>query len=659
MSDALQYRTFKVRAEPGGDGAKLRGILTSEQPVPMFDWRSGDYVPEVLLMSGMEARGESIVLLDAHRSDSTRDVVGSLRDLRKLDASDEVAWRHVDGELDISSAEADTATKVREGHIREMSAGYAVSGADTVFVEKGQSRDFDGHTVNGPANVRTKWRLQEASLVPIGADDQAKIRGFRSMADAVEQLRKASDGGGVTPGAGSTGDDNPGGGERAPQPENENRNTPPENAMSTTTTEAPQFSEADVRVKVEQEIASKHAKILEIGERIGDKDWALEQIRSNKSLDEVREAALDKAADRNKPVTSQPVRAESMNLTPRDLKRYDIGAALRDLCEGKRIDKDHSFVGEVSDYISERSDKPIKGIFVPSDFDIEGRSGWQDEQRDLLAGTATDGAELVPTDLRSDLFVPVLRPMPVMTQLGARVITGVVGNFDIPRETSSPVATSKAEAAAHSESESQFDTVSFTPHAYGFGMDISTRLIRQGSPSIVQLMRERMNREVAIKMDYDGINGAGSGSNAAEGIVNTTGVGTVTITSAGSPDFDEVLEFEQDVATANAESGSLAYVTTYAIRKFWKKTAEYGTDRGPIWTRDNEVNGYRAVASNQVATNGVIYGDWSQYMFAVWDGIEIVQTQDTAQARARLTSFTVNLDLDGHLPQAGAFSINA
>ena len=55
--DQKGYRTFTIERE---EDSTSRGILTTEQPVAMFDYSRGDFVPEVLLMSGMKTRGKSI-----------------------------------------------------------------------------------------------------------------------------------------------------------------------------------------------------------------------------------------------------------------------------------------------------------------------------------------------------------------------------------------------------------------------------------------------------------------------------------------------------------------------------------------------------------------------------------------------------------------------
>ena len=174
------YRTIKIERDQRDE--LPRGILSTEQAVPMFDWNRGEFIPEVILMSGMLQRGETIKLLDTHNTDSVRSVLGSFVDLQVKQAGERnVPHRFVDGEIRVSKTEPDIQTKLEEGHINEMSIGYRYDDDETIYLKKGERRIIEGKEYEGPINIRTKWEAQEASLVPIGADDQAQIRGFKSI----------------------------------------------------------------------------------------------------------------------------------------------------------------------------------------------------------------------------------------------------------------------------------------------------------------------------------------------------------------------------------------------------------------------------------------------------------------------------------------------
>ena len=140
----------------------------TETPVEMFDWLQFLWVPEVLLMSGVELPS-SIPMLDTHSQSEIKNILGSARDFRV--AEDQLVARVY------FASEADAAwSRVLEGHLDSVSIGYQFEDADRVFVGAGASAVVGGRTFLGPVNVVTRWRLIELSWVAIGADPNAKVR---------------------------------------------------------------------------------------------------------------------------------------------------------------------------------------------------------------------------------------------------------------------------------------------------------------------------------------------------------------------------------------------------------------------------------------------------------------------------------------------------
>lgn len=152
------------------DGRTVQATLSTEQRVPMMDWERYELVDEVLLSAGMETpRGSQVPLFDSHYPRNVKNQLGSVRGAG-------VDGDVTTGTLAFSSVHEDEFTKVREGHTTDVSVGYVV--LKRVYVPEGRTRTIRGKRFEGPVNVATKWRLREVSLTPIGADDQAKLRGL-------------------------------------------------------------------------------------------------------------------------------------------------------------------------------------------------------------------------------------------------------------------------------------------------------------------------------------------------------------------------------------------------------------------------------------------------------------------------------------------------
>jgi len=148
----------------------VRALITTETPVLEWDWKRYELVPRILLTSGAQIPGSGqIPFLDSHNRFTTENQLGSARGLEK-------GKDGVEGDLHFSTTAERQWTMVREGHATDVSAGFQVL-AET-YVEAGQTLRIQGKDFTGPVNVAVKWRLYEVSLTPIGADDQAKLRGF-------------------------------------------------------------------------------------------------------------------------------------------------------------------------------------------------------------------------------------------------------------------------------------------------------------------------------------------------------------------------------------------------------------------------------------------------------------------------------------------------
>ncbi len=172
-SEVLDYRTLSVRAESLNiESRTVDTVISTETPVLMPDWDRMEMIPEVLLTSGVEfPSNRQVPFLDSHNRSTNGDQFGSARSIT-------TQGNRVVGTLHFSKKQAaiDAFNDVVDGHATDVSAGYKV--LNRTYVPTGQTQVINGRSFDGPVNVVTKWRLREVSLTPIGADDQAKLRGL-------------------------------------------------------------------------------------------------------------------------------------------------------------------------------------------------------------------------------------------------------------------------------------------------------------------------------------------------------------------------------------------------------------------------------------------------------------------------------------------------
>lgn len=176
------YRSLEVRASTlNVDARTIQADIATEAPVPMVDWERMAMVPEILIAAGAQfPKSRQVPFLDSHNRNSVSDQLGSARDV-------EVKGDRLRATLHFSESATNEFTKVREGHVTDVSAGYEI--LKRVHIPAGESKTLAGRQFDGPVNVVTKWRLREVSLTPIGADAQAKLRGLDPAAIRFESRK--------------------------------------------------------------------------------------------------------------------------------------------------------------------------------------------------------------------------------------------------------------------------------------------------------------------------------------------------------------------------------------------------------------------------------------------------------------------------------------
>ncbi len=306
-----------------------------------------------------------------------------------------------------------------------------------------------------------------------------------------------------------------------------------------------------------------------------------------------------------------------------DSQRYSLFRAINRLAVGQAVD---GYEAEISQEIAKRTGKTPRGFYMPTALQIS-QPG---ERRAFDTTAAAGGLQTVVAPTVMD----ALRNKPLLTRLGATVLGGMVGTFDLPKQTGAGPAYWVGEATAPTASAQAVGQVQFTPSTLGAYTDVTRRLSNQVSFDAELLTRNDLTKVVVIEMDRAGFNGSGSGSEPT-GILQNSSITKVSLgTNGGAPTWASLCGLEAAPAVANADDGSLAYVTSNYGRSTLKQTTKIASSDFPIylWEKDR-LNDMPAFASNQLPSNltkgsgtnlsPVIYGDFSTCVFAFWTGLDI------------------------------------
>lgn len=406
---------------------------------------------------------------------------------------------------------------------------------------------------------------------------------------------------------------------------------------------APQINVADIENRARNEQSARINDLLSTGDayaKHGGRELASRAIKEGKDAkwlsDELMKAMT----------TSASPGAPDLGLNDKETRSYSVLRAIQALVSGTW--EKAGFERECHQSLEKRIGTAKNGgFYVP----------YEVQKRDLTVGTANAGGYLVATDNLAGSFIDLLRARAKTVQLGANFMPGLQGNVTIPKLTGAATGYWLAtEGTAITESQQTIGQLALSPKTLGAYTELSRLLMLQSNPAADNLVMSDFAKVMALAIDLAVINGSGAAGQPL-GIIGTAGIGAVTGTSLN---LAGIVEFETDVATANADVATLAYLTTPAVRGLLKSRDKTGTTVGNyVWggtTMDNMLNGYRAEVSTQVPAANMLFGDFSQVVIAEWGTLEIA-LNPYAAFTSGVTGIRAFQTCDVGIRQATAFSL--
>lgn len=386
------------------------------------------------------------------------------------------------------------------------------------------------------------------------------------------------------------------------------------------------------------------------------RDLAMAAIQSGHSVDQFQSDAI-------RHLSNQPVANNDIGLSQKEVRQYSLMRAIRALANptDAPAQRAAAFELECSNAMSEKIGRDARGLFVPSEV----------QRRDLTVGVATDGGHTVATNLLSGSFIEMLRNAMVLDKMGITVLSGLVGQIAIPKQTGGATAYWVAENASPNESQQAFGQVTMSPKTVGGYTDISRKLLLQSSIDVESFVQSDLATTLGLAIQSAAIAGTGA-NNQPSGILKQVTPSVIGGANGGAPTFAQMVALETAVAVANADVGTLGYLTNTKVRGRLKTTETFtGTNGNPVWGSDNTVNGYQAKVTNAVPSNltkgtangvcsAAIFGNWADLVIGMWGvldllvdpytnstsgAVRVVALQDVDIALRNAESFATAVDL--------------
>ena len=359
-----------------------------------------------------------------------------------------------------------------------------------------------------------------------------------------------------------------------------------------------------------KEFQKNSKEIIDLGVRHNKRDLANQAIKDGVSVEEFRGQLLENISN------DVPLETPTeIGLTEKETKRFSIMRAINAMANptDRKAQEAAKFEFECSEAAQRAYGKTAQGVMLPD----EVLRNWN--QRDL---NASDDSNLIGQDYRAGDFIDVLRNNSAVMPM-ATMLNGLSGDVKIPRKTAaSTAAFISSEGGAAGESEFTVGSVTMSPKTCGAFTDVTRQLMIQSSIDVENLIRNDLAQSMAIAIDDAALEGSGSSGNPT-GITNTSGINTVSLSSAAAPTFAEMVSMETSVRVDNALMGDLAYIvhpTNYGTLK----TTEKASNTAQFVAVNDEINGYKVVVSPQLTANNYVFGNFDDLLVGMFGGLDIV-----------------------------------
>jgi len=397
-----------------------------------------------------------------------------------------------------------------------------------------------------------------------------------------------------------------------------------------------------VKAEASRAAAKETAEMYRLAAKHQQRDLADKAVAEGRSLAEFRGQLLDV-------IGNKPMDEADIGMNDKEVRQFSLMKAIRAMANpsDRGAQDAASFEFEAAKEAAKRAGAEPQGLYIPTDV----LRSWG--QRDL---NTSDDSAMVAEAYRGGDFIDVLRNASSVMQAGATMLTGLKGDVKIPKKTAASTAGwISTEGGAAAESEPTFGQVTMSPKTLGAFTDITRLMMMQSSLDIENLIRNDLAQGIALAIDNGALQGSGS-SGQPTGIKNTSGINAPTAFAAANPTFAEVVAMETAVAEDNALLGNLAYIMPAGMAGALKTTVK-DAGSGQFVLQGGEVNGYRAIISNQVTSGDLYFGNFADLLIGMYGGLDITVDPYTAS-----TSGTVRIvalqTVDTAVRHAVSFAVN-
>lgn len=260
------------------------------------------------------------------------------------------------------------------------------------------------------------------------------------------------------------------------------------------------------------------------------------------------------------------------------------------------------------------------------------------------AYTVTDeGVDVVETDIY-DILEP-LRAKNVLVAAGAKFITNLQGNVQVPVMSATQVGW-KGEIAAADDGSGAFTNVTLSPKRLTGKFPVSLELLAQDTIGVENMIRQDIVNAINEKLEAT-ILGAGAGDlNTPAGLFH--GYADTNVIA----DFGDIADLEAKVEEKNVY-GNCKYIVSPKAKAKLRSTIK-GTAGVGMIMENGAIDGTEALATSNVPTGKMLYGDFSNLVIGQWDSVILDVVRDTESLANGCVTIVCNAYFDAKVAREGA-----
>lgn len=256
---------------------------------------------------------------------------------------------------------------------------------------------------------------------------------------------------------------------------------------------------------------------------------------------------------------------------------------------------------------------------------------------------ASEGEDTVATDLY-DILEP-LRAKNVLVQAGAKFLTGLVGDVQVPIMAGGNV-TWEGETSNASDAGTSFSSVKLSPKRLTAYVDISKQFLAQDSKSAEALIRQDLVNAINSKLESTILGNASGSTTQPAGLFYGQTVNKILA-------FSGVTNLEADIEDANV-IGECKYIMSNKAKAAFRNMPKSAKSTELVM-EGGQIDGTEVLNTSHVPGQGVAYGDWSNLAIGQWGGIDLTVDPYT-KAAAGQVRLVINAYFDAKPLRSSAFA---